>query len=234
MVEPTLSSELQAILAIPIKRTTRRVLDFLTQEELQAILNTPNTETWSGKRDRALFATMYNTGARVSEIIGVIVSDVKLNPGGTLRLHGKGRKERVLPLWRHTGKNISKWIAGNKLRDGEVLFPNARNAPITRSGVAKRLRLAVRAASKRCPSLKNKHVSPHTLRHTTAMHLLQSGVDITGVAMWLGHESIETTHIYMTADLKMKEEALKTLQSPRGGEFRFRPNAPLLTFLESL
>ena len=234
LVEPTLTSDLQAVLALPSKRTTKRVLDFLSHEEINVILNTPDPETWSGKRDRALFAAMYNTGARVSEITGATVSDVKLNPGGTLHLRGKGRKERVLPLWKDTAKVLKKWITGNRLLDGQVLFPNARRVPMSRSGVEKRLRLAVKRAVAKCPSLKGKRISPHTLRHTTAMHLLQSGVDITLIAMWLGHESIETTHIYMTSDLGMKEKALKVLQSPRGGNFRFRPNAALLTFLESL
>ena len=233
-VEPILSSDLQGVLAIPVKRTQRRELDFLTREEMQAVLEAPDVETWSGKRDRILFEVMYNTGARVSEAAGAIVSDVKLRPGGTLRLRGKGRKERVLPLWKRTAKRLDKWITANRLREDQALFANAQGVPITRSGIEKRLRDAVRKAGKQCPSLRTKHVSPHTLRHTTAMHLLQSGVDLTVIAMWLGHESIETTHIYMTADMQMKEKALKVLQPPAGGDFRFRPEAALLTFLESL
>ena len=232
-VEPTLASDLQGVLAIPVKRTSRRELNFLTREEMQAVLDAPDAETWSGKRDRVLFEVMYNTGARVSEAAGAVVSDVKLNPGGTLRLRGKGRKERVLPLWKRTAKHLGKWITANRLQEDQTLFANARGVRMTRSGVEKRLREAVQRASEKCPSLKTKHVSPHTLRHTTAMHLLQAGVDITLIAMWLGHESIETTHIYMTADMQMKEKALKVLQPPAGGNFRFRPKAALLTFLES-
>lgn len=234
MMEPTLSCDLQSVLAIPVKRTARRERDFLTREEMDTIIDAPDAETWSGKRDRILFAVMYNTGARVSEIIGVKVSDVRLNPGGTILLHGKGRKERVLLLWNSTAKKMGKWIAGNQLRDGDVLFPNARGGPLTRSGVEKRLKDAVRTASKKCPSLKSKRVSPHTLRHTTAMHMLQSGAGMPGIAMWLGHESTETTHAYMTSSMKMKEDALKTLQAPSCGGFRFRPDDTLLAFLESI
>lgn len=234
MLEPMLSSDLQGALAIPVKRTQRQMLDFLTREEMDAVLDAPDSETWSGKRDRILFATMYNTGARVSEIAGSKVWDVKLNPGRTLRLLGKGRKERTLPLWKSTAKNLGKWIEGNHLAEDGPLFPNARGTYITRSGIEKRLKKAVQTACDKCPSLTTKRVSPHTLRHTTAMHLLQSGVDITLIAMWLGHESIETTHVYMTTDMEMKEKALNALQAPSCGNFRFRPNDTLLTFLESL
>jgi site-specific recombinase XerD len=232
--EPTLTSDLDGLLAIPSKRTTRQVLDFLTRDEMEAILEAPDGDTWSGKRDRALFAAMYNTGARVSEIVGALVSDVTLNPGGTFHFRGKGRKERVLPLWKRTVTILRRWITANHLRQEQPLFPNARGAAMTRSGVEKRLQEAVRKAGDVCPSLKTKRVSPHTLRHTTAMHLLQSGVDITVIAMWLGHESIETTHLYVTTNLELKEKALETLQPPSGGNFRFQPDDELLRFLKSL
>lgn len=234
LMEPTLSCDLQAVLVIPVKRTNLRVLDFLTYEEMNAVIDASDEQTWSGKRDRILFEMMYNTGARVSEIVRVKVSDVKLNPSGTVQLMGKGRKERALPLWKSTAKALSKWIAANRLDGSSPLFPNARGTKMTRSGIEKRLRDAVCKASNTCPSLKAKRVSPHTLRHTTAMHLLQSGVDITLIAMWLGHESIETTHIYITTDMEMKETALKALQEPSCGDFRFRPNDKLMAFLESL
>ena len=177
---------------------------------------------------------MYNTGVRVSEIAGALVSDVTLTPGGVFRLRGKRRKERALPLWKRTVTMLRKWIAANHLRQEQPLFANARGQAMTRSGVEKRLHEAVRKAGKTCPSLRTKRVSPHTLRHTTAMHLLQSGVDITVIAMWLGHESIETTHLYVTADLELKEKAIKTLQPPSGGAFRFRPGDELLKFLQTL
>ena len=232
--EPTLASDLAGLLAIPTKRTTHKVLGFLTRDEMEAVLEAPDADTWSGKRDRALFAAMYNTGVRVSEIVGTLVSDVTLTSGGVFHLRGKGRKERALPLWKRTVTTLRKWISANHLRQEQPLFANTHGQAMTRSGVEKRLREAVRKAGKTCPSLRTKRVSPHTLRHTTAMHLLQSGVDITVIAMWLGHESIETTHLYVTADLELKEEALKTLQPPSGGTFRFRPDDELLKFLQSL
>lgn len=234
MMEPTLACDLQAILAIPVKRASKRVLDFMTSDELGVLLDAPDEDSWSGKRDRILFTVMYNVGARVSEIIAVKVADVTLHPSGTLHLHGKGRKERVLPLWSSTVNLLRTWITANRLQAGDVLFANARGLPMTRSGVEKRLQEAVRIAGDHCPSLVNKRISPHTIRHTTAMHLLQSGVDITLIALWLGHESIETTHIYMTTDLTMKQQALESLQPPSQGGFRFRPTDELLAFLKSL
>ena len=232
--EPTLTSDLEGLLAVPPKRTGQRVRDFLTHEELDAVLDAPNAETWSGKRDRALFAAMYNTGARVTEIIGVRVSDVTLGRGGTFHLHGKGRKDRALPIWKRTATNLRRWINANNLSPDQPLFANTRGAAMTRSGVEKRLHEAVRKASESCPTLKTKRVSPHTLRHTTAMHMLQSGNDITVIAMWLGHESIETTHRYITANVELKEKAIESLHPPSGGTIRFRPSDNLMNFLESL
>jgi len=232
--EPTLTGDLAGLLAIPSKKTTSKVFGFLTRDEMEAVLDAPDADTWSGKRDRALFAAMYNTGVRVSEIANARVSDVTLTSGGVFNFTGKGRKERVLPLWKRTVTTLRKWIAANHLRQDQPLFANARGQAMTRSGVEKRLQDAVRKAGKTCPSIRTKRVSPHTLRHTNAMHLLQAGVDITVIAMWLGHESIETTHRYITADLELKEKALKTLQPPSGGTFRFRPDDELLKFLQSL
>ena len=232
--EPTLTSDLDGLLAIPSKRTNQRVLDFLTHKELDAVLDAPDVDTWSGKRDRALFAAMYNTGARVSEIVGSRVSDVTLGPGGTFRLRGKGRKERILPLWKRTATNLRRWINANHLSLDQPLFANTRGAAMTRSGVGKRLCEAVRKASETCPSLKNKQISPHTLRHTTAMHMLQAGNDITVIAMWLGHESIETTHHYITANMELKEKAIESIHPSSGGTVRFQPRKGLLSILEDL
>jgi len=232
--EPTLAGDLAGLLAIPHKKTSHRMLGYLTCEEMEAILDAPNANTWSGKRDRALFAAMYNTGVRVTEIANARVADVTLTSDGTLAFTGKGRKERALPLWKETKTILRKWIAGNHLQPEQPLFANARGQTITRSGVYKRLKAAVQKAGKTCPSIRKKQVSPHTLRHSNAMYLLDAGVDIAVIALWLGHESIETTHRYITADLGMKEKALKTLQPPNGGAFRFRPGDKLLAFLKSL
>jgi integrase/recombinase XerD len=232
--DPTMLAVIQRALAIPTKLFDRPLLGFLTREELGAVLVAPDGSTWSGARDRVLFATMYNTGARVSEIIGVRVRDLSLGKGANLHLHGKGRKERVIPLWRETAKRLTEWLPRINAGADVPLFPNRIGAAMTRSGVEHRLRVATRSAAEKYPSLTTRRISPHTLRHTTAMHLLQSGVDITVIALWLGHESIETTHHYIEADLEMKEDALKKLQGPPGGSLRFHPSDRLLQFLDGL
>jgi len=231
---PLLSGEMQGALSVPMKRTSRKILDYLDSQEMMAILDSPGDITWCGKRDRVLFAVMYNTGARVSEIINLNVSDVKLERNGTICLFGKGRKERSLPLWKKTVKMLRDWIKFNRYAPGTPLFPNNRGGRMTRSAVAKRLNSAVISAKRKNPKLKLKNVSPHTIRHTTAMHLLQSGVDITVIAMWLGHESIETTHVYVTSDLKMKRQALDSLQPPSMKNGKYIADDSLLEFLENL
>jgi site-specific recombinase XerD len=234
LLEPTLSADLRSVLAIPAKRSHRRVLGYLTRAEVDAIVETPASSTWSGRRDRVLFLAMYNAGARVSEIVGVKGADVTLGASSSIRLHGKGRKERVLPLWKETATALRRWIDHNHIDGSGLVFTNARGQRLTRSGVAKRLAAAVSVATGACPSLKRQHISPHTFRHAIAMHLLQSGADITVVAMWLGHESIETTHIYVTSDMQMKEKGLAALQKPSLRNVRFRANDKLLSFLESI
>ena len=222
-------------LAIPRKQYERRLLDFLSREEIEAVLQSPPSGRWSGQRDRAMFLTMYNTGARVSEIVAAQVGDVAWGRPTTLRLHGKGRKERAIPLWRKTAAVLRAWVRDNKLSPISPLFPNASRDAMTRSGVEKRLALAVRKAMAQCPALRGKAVSPHVLRHTTAMHLLQAGVDLTVIALWLGHEDPTTTHTYMTADLNMKARALAQIQEPSAaGRTRYRPASKLLSFLEDL
>jgi integrase/recombinase XerD len=224
----------QRALAIPMKRFSRPVIGFLSREEINAILEAPDPASWSGRRDRVLFRTLYNTGARVSEIISTTLKDVTLDGSGSLTLHGKGRKQRVVPLWRTTTQALRDWIRelGN---DSETdLFASTRGHVLSRSGVEHRLHLAVIEAARKCPSLRDKKVSPHTIRHTTAMHLLQSGVELSVIALWLGHESPTTTHMYLEADLAMKEEALATLQEPLGKRRRYRPSDNLLHFLDSL
>jgi integrase/recombinase XerD len=225
----------QQALAIPQKKYERRLLDFLSREEIEAVLQSPPSDRWSGRRDRALFLAMYNTGARVSEILAVRVADVVWGRPATLRLHGKGRKERVIPLWRKTAAILRDWVRHNKLGPASPLFPNANREAMTRSGVEKRLARATHKAMAQCRTLREKTVSPHVLRHTTAMHLLQSGVDLTVIALWLGHEDLTTTHHYMTADLNMKARALSQVQEPSGvRSTRYRPVSKLLSFLENL
>ncbi len=224
----------EQVLAIPAKRVEKPMLDFLSREETEAILATFDRTTFSGHRDFVLFLTLYNTGMRVSEIITLCRNSLQLEASPSIQIHGKGRKERQVPLWKNTVKHLKHWMA--KLAQGpdDPVFPNREGKPLTRSGVESRLRLAVTAAAKKLPALRKKRVSPHTFRHTTAMHLLQAGVDITIIALWLGHESPATTHQYVEADLAMKEAALKKLQSPSTGKVRYRPTDELLAFLETL
>jgi site-specific recombinase XerD len=232
--DPASLPTIQRVLAMPMKRGNRHVLSYLTREEVAAILDAPAASTWSGRRDRVLFALLYNTGARVSEVIALRRLDVSLEPARHVQLTGKGRKQRVVPLWQSTAQRLRVWMTQLDEDPQTPLFPDRRGRPLSRSGVEKRLRRAVAEAAAGCPSLQGKRVSPHTFRHTTAMHLLQSGVDITVIAMWLGHESLETTHQYVEANLAMKDEALSKLEEMPIQKVRYRASEKLLQFLEDL
>jgi integrase/recombinase XerD len=232
--DPTAWPLARRVLAIPAKRYTRPLLGYLTREEMQAILDAPEASTWTGQRDRVLFAVMYNTGARVSEVVGLRRGDLAGAEARSVRIHGKGRKDRVVPLWKHTAATLTRWSKGLAAGSEVPLFPNARGQPLSRSGVEDRLAIAVEKAVGACPSLRDKPVSPHTIRHTTAMHLLQAGVDLTVIALWLGHESPETTHQYVEADLKMKEEVLTKTKEISPTPARFQPKGKLLEFLDNL
>ncbi len=231
---PLLLSLAQRVLAIPMKRFDRNAVSHLTREQMQAILDAPGATTLAGRRDRLLLLLLYNTGARVSEIANLQVQDVRLESSSCVHILGKGRKKRSVPLWQETAKLLRQWLRRAKVTPESPLLPNARGAFISRSGVAQRLRLAVARASAKDPALKSVHVSPHTVRHTTAMHLLQSGVDLSMIAMWLGHESIQTTHQYLDADLEAKREALGYLESPTPRRKRSSSVKPLMRFLEDL
>lgn len=226
---------IEQALAIPMKRFERPVLGFLSRHEMQAILDAPDPRTWAGQRDRALFSLMYNTGARVSEVIGLRVGDVVVD--GTMAAHlcGKGRKQRSVPLWRSTTSLIRGWKHRlENAADDKFLFPSRSGERMARSNVTQRLALAVSAAAEQHPQLARRSISPHTIRHTTAMHLLQAGVDITVIALWLGHESPATTHVYLDADLSMKERTLDRLQPIGARPSRYRPPDQLMRFLQSL
>lgn len=225
---------IQRVLAIPMKRFDRRVLGFLTREEVMAIIDAPDQSYWIGRRDHAMLATFYNTGARLSEITGAKVGAVALDRSRCLRVHGKGRKERVVPLWPSTCRILSAWLRETSRAPDTPIFPSRSGEQLSRSSVEERLSRAVTAASAACPSLRGRRISPHTLRHTTAMHLLQSGVDITVIALWLGHESPVTTHMYIEADIAMKKRALDKLVEPRSRTKRFVPTDALLAFLDGL
>ncbi|MDO9227457.1 MAG: tyrosine-type recombinase/integrase [Pseudomonadota bacterium] len=224
----------QQILAIPMKRFEKPLLGFLSRDEIQALLAAPDAGTWCGRRDRVMFALLYNTGARVSEMIGIKVADVTLAVTSSVRLHGKGRKQRTVPLWKETAAEIRDWLKYMDLRADQSLVPNRSGLPMTRTNVADRLTLAITTATTQCPQLAGRMISPHSIRHTTAMHLLQAGVDITVIALWLGHESPVTTHGYVEADLAMKERALATIAPPETKRKRYRPSDAVLKFLEGL
>ena len=193
-------------------------------------------DSWLSQRDHALFLLMYNTGARVSEIIGVKVGDVVLDASAAcVHLHGKGRKQRSVPLWHTTVKSLRAWLRANPEFTAEApLLPNCNGHAMTRANVTLRLALAVQHATETLPTLEKRKVSPHTIRHTTAMHLLQAGVDISIIALWLGHESPVTTHHYVEADLAMKERALARLHEPEAKIQRYRAPDSLLNFLRTL
>lgn len=221
-------------LGVPMRRFERPLLGFLTREEMLAVIGVPGAG-WMSQRDHLLLALLYNTGARVSEVIGVKVADVVLAPAACVHLHGKGRKQRSVPLWRSTVKVIRAWLRLNPhLGPASALLPNRAGQAMTRSNVTQRLALAVQAAARTTPSLEGRAISPHCLRHSTAMHLLQSGVDISVIALWLGHESPTTTHQYVEADLAMKQKALSRLQDPNVVARRFKADDSLLEFLKTL
>lgn len=222
------------VLAIPMKRADMKVRAYVTREERDTILTALDRKQWCGRRDYALLLTLYNSGARVSEICGLRQDQVTLATKSYVHLRGKGRKERSVPLWPITAKVLKEWFREAGAGDGAVAFPGIRGEPLSRFAVHRLLRKAVRAAVPRCPSLKRKRVSPHIVRHGTAMELLQSGVDVAVIALWLGHEHTKTTDVYLQTSLAMKEKALAKV-SPMGKPFRrFRTSDKLLAFLESL
>jgi site-specific recombinase XerD len=231
-------SSLQVIeraLGVPVKRFERQMFGYLSREEMLAVIGTPD-DAWLSQRDHALFLLMYNTGARVSEIIGLKVGDVVLDAAAAcVHLHGKGRKQRSVPLWHSTVKTVRIWLRLNsQFEAASPLLPSRDGNAMTRSNVTKRLMLAVRTASEHHPRLTQQRVSPHTIRHTTAMHLLQAGVDISVIALWLGHESPITTHHYVEADLTMKDCALARLHEPDVRFQRYRAPDSLIDFLKTL
>ncbi len=226
---------IERALGVPVKRFERPMFGYLSREEMLAVIGAPD-DSWLSQRDHVLFLLMYNTGARVSEITGVKVGEVVLDDGAAcVHLHGKGRKQRSVPLWRSTVKAVRAWLRLNLQFDAaSALLPSRNGNAMTRSNVTKRLMLAARAAAEQYPRLTKQRVSPHTIRHTTAMHLLQAGVDISVIALWLGHESPVTTHHYVEADLTMKERALARLHEPDVKLQRYRAPDSLLDFLKTL
>jgi len=232
--EPSHAAQVQRVLAIPAKRFTRALVPFLSRQEVDTLLAAPDRGTWSGRRDHALILLAVQTGLRLSELTVLTPADVQLGAGAHVRVIGKGRKERCTPLSRNTRAVLAAWLREPPRAAGQPVFPNARGGRLSAHGFHYLLSKHVAAASTVCPSLKRKRVSPHVLRHTTAMDLLQEGVERSVLALWLGHESIETTQMYLDADLELKQRVLDKTTPPQGRPGRYRPDDKLLAFLKGL
>jgi site-specific recombinase XerD len=232
--EPSCSALVQRVLAMPNKRFKRRTIEFLTKHEVEVLLEAPDQSTWLGRRDRTLLLLAVQTGLRVSELISLCCSDIVLGTGAHVRCTGKGRKERCTPLRKETVAALRAWLRERDCDSSEKLFPNARGKNLSRDGVKYILRKHVASAKERCETLRKKKVSPHVLRHTTAMDLLQHNVDRTVIALWLGHEKVETVQVYLHANMELKEQALNKTKPPNGRLKRFRPDDDLLEFLKGL
>lgn len=231
---PTHAAQIQRVLAIPSKRFTRTLVPFLTRAEVDALLAAPDSRTWFGRRDHAFLLVAVQTGLRVSEMTGLTRQDVVLGAGAHVRVTGKGRKERCTPLARTTRAVVQAWLRDPRRGTEDILFPSAKGRRLTIHGVQYMLNKHRQAASRTCASLTQKRVTVHRLRHTAAMDLLQAGVDRSVIALWLGHQSVETTQIYLEATLAMKERALAKTSPPQSRAATYRPGDQLLRFLNSL
>ncbi len=232
--DPGHSAVIQRVLAMPTKRYARKPIDFMTRPEIDALLAVPDQKTWTGRRDRILLLFTIQTGLRVSELIALTIQDIVLNSGAHVRCKGKGRKERCTPLRKELVSALRIWLRERHGQPHEPLFPNARDGFLSRDGVEYLLGKYVAVARQQCPSLRKKHITPHVLRHTTAMELLQHGVDRSVIALWLGHESLETTHVYIQANLNIKEKALAKTTPLSVKIGRYKPEDHILAFLKSL
>jgi site-specific recombinase XerD len=231
---PAHSAQIQRVLAIPSKRFTRTMVQFLTRAEVDALLAAPDQRTWFGRRDHAFILVAVQTGLRLSEMTALTREDLILGSGAHVRIIGKGRKERCTPITRSTLAVVKVWLREPQRGGGNVLFPSAKGERLSVHGVQYLLNKHRMTASKVCPTLKHKRVTVHRLRHTAAMDLLQAGVHPSVIALWLGHESVETTQIYLEATLAMKEQALAKATPPKGRLARYQPGDQLLGFLNSL
>lgn len=234
MNEPTWLLHSQRILAMPSKRYVKRTVMFLDANEMAALLAAPDRSKWAGRRDHVILLVALQTGLRASELAGLRCKDVVLGVGAHIKCLGKGRKERSTPLRPDTAKVLQTWIKERQGDADQALFPSMRGDKLSRDALEHLVRKHCLTASRSCPSLAGKRVSPHTLRHSTAMELLHHGVDQSVIALWLGHEFVETTQIYLHADMRLKEKALARVAAPTASPGRYRPDDQLLAFLEAL
>lgn len=231
---PEHAESIGRVLAIPAKRADHTIVVFLSHDEVDALLAAPATTTWTGRRDHAWIRLATQTGLRAGELTGLTRGDVHLGAGAHVACHGKGRKDRITPLTAATVTVLRDWMAEHPGPTTNPLFPTNRGTPMSSDALQQRLTLHASTAAHHCASLHGKTITPHVLRHTAAMNLLQAGVDITVIALWLGHESVATTQIYLQADLALKQQALDRTTPPTTPTGRYRPPDGLLAFLESL
>jgi len=232
--EPAYMFHCQKILSMPSKRYVKRNVEFLNAQEMQALLNAPDCSTWIGRRDLAILTIALQAGLRASELVNIQCCDIMLETGAHVRCEGKGRKHRATPLRREAVTTLKNWSKERRGSDHDPLFPTMRGDKMSRDALEHLVKRHIKTASKSCPSLIGKRVSPHVLRHSTAMDLLHHGVDQAVIALWLGHESIDTTQAYIHADMTLKEKALAKMSSPSTTPGRYKPDDKLLSFLESL
>lgn len=231
---PEHAESIARVLAIPPKRFARNLVTYLAEPEIDALLAAPDRTSWTGRRDHALLLVAIQTGLRVSELIGLRCADVRLGTAAHVACRGKGRKERITPLTRTTVAVLRVWLAERAGAPDEPLFPTCTGRPLSRDAVERRISKCSVAAAECCPSLRTKRLSPHVLRHTAAMRLLEAGVDTSVIALWLGHERVDTTQVYLHADLTIKERALARTAPPDARPGRYRPSDALLAFLDGL
>jgi site-specific recombinase XerD len=231
---PDDAAVIQRVLAIPPKRFDRALVIYLTEEEITALLAAPDRGTWTGRRDHALLMLACQTGLRASELLHLTVSDVHLGTGAHVSCLGKGRKQRITPLTTTTVATLRAWLAERAGLPTEPLFPTRRGDPLSRDGLQRRLTVHSTTAAQTCPTLRGKRISPHVLRHSAAMRLLAAGVDTTVIALWLGHEHVATTQIYIHADLALKEKALARTAPQHAEPGRYQPSDSVLKYLDGL
>jgi integrase/recombinase XerD len=231
---PEHAALIQRVLAIPPKRAEKRFVTFLSPTEVEALLDSPDRTTWAGRRDHALLLTAVQTGLRVSEVISLTRADTQLETGAHVRTVGKGRKERVTPLTTQTGAVLRVWMRETAGEPESPLFPSRDGGPLTRDAIERRLARHVERAARGCPTLRSKRITMHVLRHTAAMTLLNAGIDTSTIALWLGHEQERTTHVYLHADLALKQRTLDRITPPRGHPGRYRAPDSIIAFLDNL
>lgn len=234
LAHPEHADSIARVLAIPPKRFDRALIAYLTEDEVDALLAACDLDTWTGRRDHAFLLLAVQTGLRISELISLTPHDVHLGAGAHVACHGKGRKDRITPLTQTTVTALRAWITELGARPDNPLFPSRRGSRLSRDAIEHRLAHYTAKASSTCPSLQGKTITAHVLRHTTAMRLLHAGVDTSVIALWLGHVSVETTQIYLHADMTLKEKALARTSQPHEQESRYRPTDSLITWLETL